>query len=138
MGMWRSLVVVLGVFAIATAAYAGRTAPLVEYENVLVQSLDGKPLTLEQVKKAVVQGGASKQWIASQLEGNRIQFTHTRGGHTAVVEVAYSEKAFSIHYVNSVHLNYVPKESGGPLIHPVYNGWINNLKVSIEAALKTV
>jgi hypothetical protein len=110
----------------------------VNYENVMVLSVDGKPLTVEQVRKAIIAGGASKQWIASAQDGDKIRFTHTRGRHTAVVDVAYSAKSYSIRYVDSTDLNYSAKESGGPIIHRTYNNWVSNLRVAIDAALKTV
>jgi hypothetical protein len=132
------LLLVVASLVAAPAAHAARTAPLVNYESVLVQSVDGKPLTLEQVKRAVIAGGASKQWIASAQDGDRIRFTHTRGRHTAIVEVAYTPQSYSIRYVDSTDLNYSAKETGGPVIHRTYNNWVSNLRVAIDAALKTV
>jgi hypothetical protein len=109
---------------------------MLKYENNPVQSFDGKPLSLEQVKKAIIQGGAMHQWLASQQPNNVIRLTHTRDRYTAVVDVAYSESAYSIRYVTSAELNYSPE--GGGMIHPTYNNWVKNLKNAIDAAMRTV
>jgi hypothetical protein len=120
-----------------SAAHAARTAPMVTLENVAATSVDGKPLTAEQVKKAIISGAASKQWIASVEGPNTIRATHTRGRHSAVVDIVYTANSYSIRYVNSVDLNYGGRD-GGQIIHPTYNNWVNNLRQAIDAALRAV
>jgi hypothetical protein len=119
------------------AAHAARTAPMMTLENVVATSVDGKPLTTEQVRKAIIAGAASKQWISSIQAPNTVRATHTRGRHTAVVDIVYTASSYSIRYVSSVELNHT-EENGQTLIHPTYNNWVNNLRVAIDAALKTV
>ncbi len=53
--------------------------------------------------------------------------------HTAVVEIPYSTKAFSIRYKDSVNLDYT-----GESIHSNYNGWIQNLEKGIRTQLQSL
>jgi hypothetical protein len=126
----------LALLAAAFPAGAARTAALLNYEELPVQSSDGKPLGLEQIRKAIISGAATRQWAASVQPGNVVQLTYSRGKHTAVVRVKYSAKTYSINYVDSTDLNY-SMEGGKPVIHPTYNSWINNLRQAIDVQLRT-
>jgi hypothetical protein len=121
----------------ALPAGAARVAALLNYEELPVQSADGKPLNLEQVRKAIIAGAATRQWSATVQPGNVVQLTYSRGKHSAVVNVKYSVKTYSINYVDSTDLNY-GADGAHPVIHPTYNGWINNLRQSIDVQLKTM
>jgi hypothetical protein len=133
----RAILLLVAALMTVTAVHAARTAPLVGYENVLATSIDGKPLTTEQVRKAIIMAAASKQWVASALQGDTLRLTHSRGKHTAVVDVVYTAQSYSIRYVDSSNLNY-DAVKGAPIIHPTYNGWVNNLRAAIDAALRAV
>jgi hypothetical protein len=123
-------------FAAASPALAARTAALLNYEDLPVESATGKPLNLEQVRKAIITGAATRQWAASVKPGNVVQLTYNRGKFTGIVAVKYTTKTYSIHYVDSTNLNY-GLEAGKPVIHPTYNGWINNLRQAIDVQLRT-
>ena len=47
------LLLIAALLAASSVHALGRGTPLQNFEDVLVQSVDGKPLTLEQVRKAV-------------------------------------------------------------------------------------
>jgi len=126
----------LALFAAALPAGAARTAALVNYDDLPIQSSDGKALSGDQIRKAIIQGGATRQWAATVKPGNIVQLTYNRGKYTAVVEVKYTAKAYSIHYVDSTDLNY-SMEGGKQVIHPNYNGWIQNLRQAIDVQLRT-
>jgi hypothetical protein len=130
MRAWKFLTVMLSVLVIAAAAYA-RSSPMVTYQDVVVQS--DKALTLEQVKKAILQAASQRHWTASERDKNRIRLSYSRGKHSAVIDVAYTSKKYSILYVDSTNLNYE-----GTSIHPTYNGWVTSLKQGIDSALKTI
>ena len=126
----------LALLAAALPANAARTAALVEYDELPIQSSDGKALSAEQIRKAIIQGGATRQWAATVQPGNIVQLTYNRGKHTAVVRVKYTAKSYSIKYVDSTELNY-SMEGGKAVIHPTYNGWIQNLRQAIDVQLRT-
>ncbi len=132
----HNLLFLLAALCAASSVHAGRGAPLVNYEDVLVASGDGKPLTVEQVRKAVITGASRSRWTVTDQPGNTIRLTYNRGGHIAVVNVAYSAKNFSIRYADSTNLNY-SQQAGKAIIHPNYNKWIGRLKQGIETALRS-
>ena len=107
----------------APAAQAARTAPLVNLENIPVESIDGKPLTLAQVRKAIISGATSRKWTPSEKGPNKLYLTvgGLNAKHTAIVEVSYTTKHYSIKYVDSTDLNYGASKDGKPVIHPNYN-----------------
>jgi hypothetical protein len=127
----------LTLFAAAAPAGAARTAALLNYEDLPVESATGKPLDVEQIRKAIITGAATRQWAASVKPGNVVQLTYNRGKYTGVVAVKYSTKTYSIKYVDSTNLNY-GMEGGKAVIHPTYNGWINNLRQAIDVQLRTM
>ena len=130
MRAWKFLTVVLSILVIATAAYA-RSAQMVKYTDVIVES--DKPLTMEQVKKVILTAASQRRWTASERDKNRIRLSYSRGQHSAVIDVVYSTKKYSIVYVDSANLNYE-----GETIHPTYNSWVNSLKQGIDLGLKTI
>lgn len=134
MRAWKVLTVVLSVLVVAAAAYA-RSNPMMQYNDVTVQS--DKPLTLEQVRKVILQAASQRHWTASERDKNRIRLSYARGSHSAIVDVAYTAKKYSILYVDSANLNYDTKD-GGPVIHPTYNSWVTSLKQGIDLGLKTL
>lgn len=107
---------------------ACRAAPL---ENVGPEML-GAPAdaTLPQVTQAIKQAGAGLGWIMvpDPNKDGLIKGTLHLRRHTAVVDVAFNTKTFTIDYVTSTNLMY-----DGTRIHKNYNSWVNNLANAIKA-----
>ena len=124
----------------APAAQAARTAPLVNLENMPVESIDGKPLTLAQVRKAIISGATSRKWTPSERGPNKLYLTVSglHAKYTATVEVSYTTKSYSIKYVDSTELSYGAGKDGKPVIHQNYNNWVKSLQQAINLALRTV
>ena len=132
----HSLLFLLAAVLAAPGMVAARGgAPVQNYENVLAENSNGKPLTAEQVRKAIIAGASRARWAASTKLGNVVRLTYSRGNHVAVVEATYSAKSYSIHYADSTNLNYDQERSGG-VIHPNYNKWVNSLRQAIDVALR--
>jgi hypothetical protein len=130
------LLFLLATLLAASGALAARGgAPIQNYEDLPVVSGSGKPLTAEQVKSAIISGGARVRWSASVQPGNIIRLTYSPSSHSAVVDVAYTAETYSIRYANSVNLRYSPEGATGT-IHPNYNKWVSNLRQAIEMALR--
>jgi hypothetical protein len=127
----------LAALLVAPGAHAARTAPLQNYDDVLVATSDGKPVTAEQVRNAIIAGASRARWTASVGQGNTVRLTYNKSSHTAVVDVMYSVKSYSIRYADSTDLNY-GQEGGSAVIHPNYNKWISKLKQSIDKSLRNV
>jgi hypothetical protein len=86
-----------------------------------------KHLTMNQIKKCIQTAGAEKKWHMTEIKPGLIQGTIILRNHSAVIEIPYSEKSYSINYVSSVNLGY---KNGK--IHRNYNKWITLLNDSIQ------
>ena len=136
----RRFVVMLaaGAALLAAAHAQARSSVILTYENIAISaSADGKPYTLEQVKRAVVQAASAKGWAPSVRGENTVRATYSRGKHSAVVDIVFSETSYTIKYVDSHDLGYA-EQSGRTVIHPTYNKALTTLRQGIDAALRTV
>lgn len=121
---------VLAVLALAVAIAGCRTAPLMNIEEQALPVPAGKAVTLEQVRSAILRGGGALGWQMRDEGPNKVVGTLTLRDHTAVVDIPYSTRGFSIKYRSSINLN----ESAGR-IHNNYNGWVQNLQRGINTQL---
>jgi hypothetical protein len=118
---------------LSSNAIAGRTAPLVNIDNVPVTTSSGKHLTADQVRQTIVRAIGETQWTATPAQGGKIVATlEVRHKHTLIVEIPYSAESYSIHYKDSVNLNHGRDEDGVEVIHPNANKWMANLKEAIR------
>jgi len=119
----------------ASPAYAARgSVPLQEFDDLPISTADGKQPSGEQIRKAIVQAGASRDFTAAVQPGNKIKMTYARRDHSLVVEVVFTPKSYSIKYVDSANLGY-SMEGGKTVIHPNVNKWLNNLRQGIDRNL---
>ncbi|WDZ73326.1 hypothetical protein PWW31_07710 [Vibrio harveyi] len=104
----------------------GRVQPVLNVEDTPV----AYDLQNKQVKAAIVQSATNRGWTIEETSlGVLIAKINVRS-HFAEVKIPYSNKYYSIIYLNSVNL----KASDGK-IHRNYNRWVNNLNVDIQRAL---
>mgnify|MGYP001501963766 CR=1 FL=1 len=92
----------------------------------------GKELTLDQVGKAIVDAGIGLRWIMVVTKPGQIVATQNARSHTAIVDIAYDTKTYSMTYKDSVNLNYNAEKQ---TIHEAYSGWIRNLDNAIKGRL---
>jgi hypothetical protein len=92
-----------------------------------------KPVTLEDVQKAIVRAGATLGWQMKLVKPGLIVGTLNLRGNMAKVDINYDTKAYSITYKDSSGLNY-----DGSTIHKNYNGWIENLNNGIRVQLSSL
>lgn len=121
---------VLSVLALAVAIVACTTVPIMNVDGVAVTNASGKPLTHEQVRSAIIRAGGTLGWQMKEEGPNTLVGTLMLRSHTAVVEIPYSTKSYSIKYRSSINL-----DEGGGKIHKNYNGWIQNLQKGINTQL---
>jgi len=118
----------LGAAALVVLSVAGcATQPIMNVNDSVVATAQGKPASKEQVHAAIVSAGGALGWQMKDGGPDKIVGTLVLRGHTAVVDIPYSANKYSILYRSSVNLN----ESGGQ-IHKNYNGWIQNLSRGIN------
>ena len=92
----------------------------------------GKELTLDQVGKAIMDAGIGLRWIMVVTKPGQIVATQNARSHTAIVDIAYDTKTYSMTYKDSVNLNYNAEKQ---TIHEAYSGWIRNLDNAIKGRL---
>ena len=105
-----------------------RTAPVYNVENSPVPA--SANLTRKQVGNVIEREATKLGWSVERQTPGRMVATLKLRKHTAVVDILYDEKQFSIHYKDSQVLLY-----DGEKIHRNYNNWIHNLQRRINAGL---
>lgn len=117
--------------AVAFVALAGCTqVPVRNVPDSAVVTGTGKPLTADQVRSAIVRAGSGLGWAMTPTDPGLVTGRLALRGHTAVVDVRYTAKNYSIMYKDSSNLDYRDGQ-----IHKNYNGWIENLDRDIRANL---
>ncbi|HHB1592414.1 TPA: hypothetical protein ACN976_000518 [Vibrio campbellii] len=104
----------------------GRVQPVLNVEDTPV----AYDLQNKQVKAVIVQSATNRGWTIEEVSPGVLIAKINVRSHFAEVKIPYSNKYYSIIYLNSVNL----KASDGK-IHRNYNRWVNNLNVDIQRAL---
>lgn len=99
-------------------------------QTPIAESSSGKTLPLSAVQKAITRGAASRGWTTKVTGTNVVQATLVARSHKVIVEIPFSQTAYSINYVDSENM----KAADGK-IHKKYNGWIANLRADIDREL---
>ena len=102
---------VVCIAALAGCSALDRTEPVRTPRTIITSHV-----TTEQVKEAIITAGQGRDWIMSVAGPGVINATQNIRKHSVTVRINYSEKDYSINYVNSVNL----LASGGE-IHRSYN-----------------
>jgi hypothetical protein len=133
----KRIVLLLATALSAFAAAAGDLPPVVDYENVPVATGSGKPASTEAVSVAIANAAASgrRVWVLKRAAPDKVRATYNQGRYAASVDIEYSDKAYSIHYVASNNLKASSDEKGQKVIHPSYNKWVEELQRGISAEL---
>ena len=127
----KHLAIAIAITALAVSlGGCARTAPILKLEQVPVTTVDGKSLTTAQVRQAIVAGGTSLGWRVVETAPGKLEGTLALRDHTAVVDIPYTAKSYSILYKRSEKLN----EANGT-IHSNYNGWVQNLDRAIRTEI---
>ena len=111
---------------ILVLAGCGRVQPVMNVEHTPV----ALNLQSKQVKSAIYESAENRGWLVSEIKPGLIRAELYVRSHHAVVEIPYSDKFYSILYVESENLKYDDGE-----IHRNYNRWVNNLNVDIKRKL---
>ncbi len=117
--------------AAAAVALAGCTSqPIYNVQGAPIETVGGRPPSIGDVEKAILRAGAALGWKLQPVRPGAMVGTLSLRSHTAIVDVTYDARSYSITYKDSVELNY-----DGSNIHRNYNGWIQNLDKGIRAQL---
>jgi hypothetical protein len=83
--------------------------------------------TLAEVTEAIGVAALSLGWEVEKESPNALKATLRLRSHVAVVRIEYDTRTFSILPVETQNI-----KREGDLIHPNYNGWIQNLQKRIS------
>lgn len=121
------IIVLASILLVTLAACTLRPIRNVENDPVVTAS---KTATTSDVEHAIIRAGSSLGWVMAPVKPGLITGRLALRTHTAVVDVTYDSKSFSIKYKDSTNLDYADGN-----IHRNYNGWIDNLEREIRANL---
>jgi hypothetical protein len=133
----RGALLALCLASVSGASLAARfPVPMMELGPQQVVTMDGQPLPLDAMRKAILYGALTRRWTAVGEQPGVLSLQASNGKHVVVVDVAYDARTYDIHYKSSVEMDY-EKVDGKVNIHPKYNQWVNDLSTAIRDAVRT-
>ena len=138
----KTVIAILTLMLLMSSQAFARDTPIVNIENQAIKRFDKKIPSLEEVQAAIRIAANAQDWrVEPGDEGHIIATLLVRDTHTAIVDISYDQTQFSLHYKDSINLNYKKYPSdkpffgpGGQLIvgnvetiHPNYNKWVRQL-----------
>lgn len=118
----------LAVFLMGVAACA-RHEPVYTVENHPIPAVAQK-LTLPEIEKTIMLAGSQRNWRFEAVKPGQLKGRYFDGKREALIDVSYSQTAYSIGLNSTVNL----KQSDST-IHGRYNNWIRILERDIEDRL---
>jgi hypothetical protein len=111
----------------------GPGTPIVNIQSAAIPP--NPAATMENIGKAVIRAGQTLGWQITPMGPGKAEGVLVLRRHRAVVDITYDTGSFSIHYKDSVNLDYDAQEK---TIHSNYNGWIRNLEKAIRAQVSVL
>ena len=124
--------IIVACLALAIVVGCRGAGQIYNVKDAPIATSTGKELTLDDVGKAIVGAGVGLKWIMVVTKPGQIVATQNARSHTAIVDITYDTKSYSLTYKDSVNLNYNAEKQ---TIHEAYSGWIRNLDNAIKARL---
>jgi hypothetical protein len=124
-----------GILAVTLALFlagCATTQPVFDVTQAPVVANKPNP-SLDEVRQAIVRAGSTLGWQMNPDRPGHVTGRLLLRTHVAVVDVDYTQKAYSIKYRESTNLDY-----GDGKIHRNYNGWIQNLDKAIRVQLQNL
>ena len=129
----RSMHVSLTVACLFLAVITGCRAGGQVYEVKDAPIETAKPLTLDQVQKAIIDAGIKQTWIMTPVKPGEMLGEYNVQSHQIHVLIPYTTKNYSILYKDSSNLRYDPVKR---TIHVNYQKWIERLDNEIKTRLR--
>lgn len=135
--MARTFSTFLMVMTVVILLAGCRTAQIYNVVEAPVTPVSGNEPTLDEVTQAIVAAGTQPRpaWAMQVVEPGYIRATLHIRSHTAIVDINYTTKDYSIMYNDSMNLKHDPDAN---TIHSNYNGWIQNLDNAIKVQLASL
>ena len=125
--MKKLLLMFVGLFILATAAYAAPVAPILDVSSHLPRS---KPIV--EMEDAIINAAKEIGWQTRIIAQGHIEATIYVRAHTAKATILYTSEGYEIKYLDSYNLKYDPTKG---TIHRNYNKWIQKLNSRIYRKL---
>jgi hypothetical protein len=130
--MTSTVVRAIGVCLLLISIVACRAGGQVyEVKNAPIES--AKPLSLDQVQKAIIDAGIKQTWIMTPIKPGEMLGEFNIQSHQIHVTIPYTTKNSSLLYKDSSNLRYDPVKH---TIHVNYAKWIERLDNEIKVRLK--
>lgn len=107
-----------------------RTAPIRNVTDAPISPVANQTITVGDVERAITRAGAQLGWQMRTVKPGLIEGTLNLRTHTAIVDIPFTQKSYSILYKDSTNL-----QADGTVIHNNYNGWVENLDRAIRTQL---
>ena len=124
----RAIAVCLALAAMVACRAGGQ---VYEVKDAPIES--AKPLTLDQVQKAMIDAGIKQTWIMTPIKPGEMLGEFNIQSHQIHVTIPYTTKNYSILYKDSSNLRYDPVKR---TIHVNYAKWIERLDNEIKTRLR--
>jgi hypothetical protein len=105
-----------------------------EVKDAPIQTASGKPLSLAQIEKAMIDAGIKQTWIMTPVKPGEILGEYNVQSHQIHVTIPYTTDHYSILYKDSSNLRYDPTKS---TIHVNYQQLIERLDNVFRARLSS-
>jgi hypothetical protein len=129
----RRLQVGAAIVAFVLLAAFGAGTPIVNIQSAAIPP--NPSATMENIGKAILRAGQTLGWQITPMGPGKAEGVLVLRRHRAVVDITYDTNSFSIHYKDSVNLDYDAQDK---TIHSNYNGWIRNLEKAIRAQVSVL
>lgn len=133
--MMRILVVLLSGILLVMQSGCRGSVPIKNIEGQALMREDGKALTTEQVKRAIIAAARADRkqiWdLKEEKEGHFVAKLIVRGKHTILVDIFYSATHLNIKYRDSTNMSFKKDDESPGLIHPNYNVWVDDFLQAI-------
>ena len=124
--------VLAAVVVSASPAYGRTPVPVVNFPDQAVATASGGKPTAAQVRDAISQAAASKEWaLAKQSDDQFVATRVIKGKHTIVTTISFSAEKYSVMYLSSENMKF-QMFNDAPYIHPNYNVWARELVEAIR------
>ncbi|MCP1728207.1 hypothetical protein J2T60_002207 [Natronospira proteinivora] len=135
----------LAVFVIGCS---NRTDPLQEPSLAVPENTSSEAPSLDDIERCIMVTAELNGWLPERgSDRGRLKAQRHVRSHRAFIDIFYDEESIDVQYADSINLNYVDRPPRsvrrykdmnytGPVIHPIYNQWVETLSNDLEVRLR--
>ncbi|MGF1695603.1 hypothetical protein L4D20_01145 [Vibrio kyushuensis] len=118
--------IIISLFLTLLLVGCGRVQPIMNIEDTPV----AYEMNNQQVKTVILEAAMKRGWVIKEVANSKITATVDVRSHSATIEIPYTNKYYSILYVDSNNL-----KADDQNIHRSYNKWVSTLNRDIQQKL---